>query len=433
MRGNSNTRRPFVSTVWTMASLVLVALLFAACATAQPTPTPVPKSAPAPAAKPTTAAPAASPAAAKPATDKPPLKIGFLMPYTGVYVNMADGGTNGMSLFFEQSGNVAGGRKIEIIKEDTEAKPDVALRKIRKLVEQDKVDLLAGVVASPVALALRDYVDQNKIPLVITNAGANDVVRAKKSRYIVRVSFSNWQWNSAFGPWIYQNLAKEALLTATDNAAGYEQTGGFAETFEKAGGKITDKIWVPMGTNDYGPYVTKIQAANPQLVYAFFPGPDGLNFVKTFQSFGLKGKIKLATSGSTVDDDILQAQGEAAVGILNSHDYAVSYDSPENKKFQADYRGKFNKVPDGYAARGYDGGRVIVEAVNKLQGDTSDKLKLIDAMVGVKFTGPRGPFAIDPETQNVIINGMLREVKMVDGKPDNVVFEVVKAIKDPGK
>ena len=172
---------------------------------------------------------------------------------------------------------------------------------------------------------------------------------------------------------------------------------------------------------------------NPPLVYAFFAGSDGLNFVKQYKEFGLKDNIKLAGSGSTVDDDILQQQGDAAVGIINGMDYALSLDNPENKKFKSDYQTRFKQSPDGYAARGYDAGKVIVEAINKVQGNTSDKLKLIDAMVATKFNGPRGPFAIDPETQNIIMDVYLREVKMVNGKPDNVVFDVVKGVKDPGK
>lgn len=361
------------------------------------------------------------------------LKIGVLLPYSKVYAVLGESITQGMELYFEQVRNEAGGRKIELIKEDEENDAGVSLRKTRKFIESDKVDLMTGVVNSGIALALRDVVHGAKLPFIISNAGANDLTRSKKSPYIFRSSFSNWQPNWAAGEYVFKNVAKKVFLTAPDYAAGKEQMAAFKESFTKAGGTIVGEVYPPLGNNDYAPFLAKIKEAKPEAVYCFYSGSDAVKFVKQFDEYGLKKDIKLAGAGFSFEEDVLPAQGKSALGAISGMHWAYGLETPLNKKFMDDYKKKFNKEANVFSLQGYDTARVIVEAVNAVKGDTADKDKLIKAIAAVKFDSPRGPFSFDPATQNPVIDIYIREVKEVGGALHNVVISTVKNVRDPGQ
>ncbi len=364
---------------------------------------------------------------------KEALKIGVLLPFSKVYAVLGESITQGMELYFEQVKNEAGGRKIELIKEDEENDAQASLRKTRKFIESDKVDLMTGVVNSGVALALRDVIHGAKLPFIISNAGANDLTRAKKSPYIFRSSFSNWQPNWAAGEYVYKNVAKKVYLTAPDYAAGKEQMAAFKESFTKAGGTVLGEVYPPLGNNDYAPFLAKIKEAKPEAVYCFYSGSDAVKFVKQFDEYGLRKTMKLCGAGFSFEEDVLPAQGKSALGAISGMHWAFGLDTPLNKKFLDDYKKKFNKGANVFSLQGYDTARVIVEAVNAVKGDTADKDKLVKAISAVKFDSPRGPFAFDPDTNNVVQDIYIREVKDVSGHLHNVVIATVKNVKDPGK
>ncbi len=165
------------------------------------------------------------------------------------------------------------------------ATPQEALLKARKLVEQDRVDVLTGIVSSANALAVRDLLDSAKVPTLITNAGADDITGAKRSPYIVRVSFSSWQQGAPTGKWAVAQGFKKVVALAPDYAAGYEQLAGFVDTFTQAGGTITDKIFPPLGNSDYAPFLGKIRPSNPDAVWGFFAGADQIKFVQQYSQF----------------------------------------------------------------------------------------------------------------------------------------------------
>src|SRR5690606_30650756 len=247
-----------------------------------------------------------------------PFKVGVLLPYSGVYAALGESMTNAMELYFESIGWQAGGRPIELIKEDTEANPEVGLRRVRKLVEQDEVDILTGVVSSGVLMSIRDYVDEAGVFLISSNAGAVPIATDRKSPYIWLVSYTNAQPPSALGAWWYENVAQEVFLTAPAYQAGYDSTGAFRETFEAAGGRVVGELFPPLGTTDYAPYLTQIREANPASIYAFFAGSDARNFILAYEQYGLKGQIPLAAAGFMFDETTLAAVGEAAVGHYHS-------------------------------------------------------------------------------------------------------------------
>lgn len=426
------SRRQFLKSAAVVTGAAVVSGSFLeACATAPaPTPTPAAKTAPpaTPAGK-----PAATPAAQVQPTSGAPLKIGVLLPYSKVYAVLGESITNGMVLYFEGISNTIAGRKIELIKEDEENDPQVSLRKARKFIEQDKVDIMTGLVSSAVAYAIRDIVHQSKTILIISNAGANDLSRSRKSPYVFRTSFSNWQAPWAMGEWVAKNVSKKVYLTAPDYAAGKEMIAAFKETYIPAGGIVVGEIYPPFPNTDYGPFLAKIAEAKPEATFSFYSGSDAVAFVKQYDEYGLKKTTKLTGAGFMLESDVLPAQGKAAVGGLSALHWANTLDNPENKKFMEAYQKRFNSEANVFAVQGYDTARTIHEALEKVGGNTADVDKLIKAIEGVKFASPRGPFEIDPETHNVIHNEYIREVKEVNGQLSNVVIDTIKNVKDPGK
>ena len=432
MRGMS--RRAFL----TGAFGTSVVLLASACTAAPAAPTATPAAAP----KPTSAPPAAAPptAAAQPTAQQAPaagtagggtLKLGVLLPYSKVYAALGEAITNGMQLYFDQTGNTAGGRKIEIIKEDEENDPGVGLQKMRKMVEQDNVDLTTGIVSSAVLLAVRDYAHDNKVLLLVSNAGAEALSKDRKSPYIFRTSFTNAQPTAPMGEYVFKNVAKKVVTAAADYAAGRESMGGFSTAFKAAGGEIVAEVWPPFPNTDYGPFLEQIRGPRPEAVFCFFAGSDAVNFVRQFDDFGLKKDIKLLGSGFMLEQDTFPAQGNAALGGISGLHYATTLDNAENQKFSDEYQKRFNKPTDVYAVQGYDTARVIVETVNQAQGNTRDKDALVKVIEGISFNSPRGPFKMDPESHAPIQNIYAREVRAQNGQPANFVVATFPNIKDP--
>ena len=363
-----------------------------------------------------------------------PLKVGLVLPYTGVYAVLGESITQGMELVFARENWTVAGRKIEMIKEDDEMKPPVGIRKTEKLIDSDKVDILTGPVHSGILLGMRDKVHATKTILIVSNAGADDISRSKCSRWIFRASFSNWQPNQPMGGWVAKNVAKEVFITAPNYAAGKDQLGAFKETFVPAGGKLIGEDYPKLGETDYAPYLTKIKQSGAKAVYAFFSGTDAVNFVKQFDEFGLKASVKLTGAGFLTEPDVLPAQGKAALGVITGHFYTPLLDNPTNQKFVTEFQAKFGgKMPDGFACQGYDTAEIIVRAVKAVNGNTQDKDKLVDAIARQEFDSPRGRFRFDPKTHNVIQPFIyVREVKEVAGGLNNVVIDRIANVTDPG-
>jgi branched-chain amino acid transport system substrate-binding protein len=363
-----------------------------------------------------------------------PLKIGLVLPYSGVYQVLGESITQGMELVFAREGNKVAGRDVVMIKEDDEMQPPVGIRKTEKLIESDKVDILTGPVHSGILMGMRDKVHNSKTILIVSNAGADAISRERCSKWIFRTSFSNWQPNQPMGGWVAKNVGKEVFITAPNYQAGKDQLNAFKETFIAGGGKLIGEEYPKLGETDYAPLLTKIRQSGAKAVYAFFSGTDAVNFVKQYDQFGLKGQVKLTGAGFLTEPDVLPAQGKAALGIITGHFYTPQLDSPVNKKFVSDFKAKFGgKTPDGFACQGHDTAEVIVRALKTVNGNTQDKDKLVAALEKVQFESPRGWFSFDPKTHNVIQPYIyVREVKEVAGGLDNVPIDRVANVADPG-
>lgn len=361
------------------------------------------------------------------------VKVGGLLPNSGVYASLGQYLTKGMELYFDEIDWKAGGKKIELIKEDSEADPQVALRKTRKLIEQDKIDILTGTVSTAVAYAIRDEVDSKKIPFLVSHAGGNDLTRSKRSDYIWRSSFSSWQIGNAMGAWAYENVGKKIYIAAADYAFGQEVSAAFKEAFVEAGGEIVGEVYPPLGNNDYSSYLTTIGGVEADAVYAFFAGSDAVRFVQQYEQYGLKEKMPLIGSGWLVSEDLRSSQGKAPEGILASTFWDYHLDTEENKKFVKAFEEKYGERPTLEALEGYDAAKVIAETVESLNGDVSDPKAVVDAMAKVEFASPRGPFKFDQETHHVIQNMYITKTNLVGEKTENEVISTIESVRDPGK
>ncbi len=364
-----------------------------------------------------------------------PLKVGVVLPYSGVYAVLGESITQAMELVFARENWTVAGRKIEMIKEDDEMKPPVGIRKTEKLIDSDKVDILTGPVHSGILMGMRDKVHNSKTILIVSNAGADDISRGRCSRWIFRTSFSNWQPCQPMGGWVAKNVSKEVFQVAPNYQAGKDMMAAFRETFLPAGGKVVAEDYPKLGETDYAPYLTKIKQSGAKAVFAFFSGTDAVNFVKQFDQFGLKQTVKLTGAGFLTEPDVLPAQGKSALGIITGHFYTPVLDNPVNKQFVKDFKARYNnKTPDGFATQGYDTAEVIIRALKAVNGNTRDKDKLVDAIAKVEFDSPRGRFRFDPKTHNVIQPFIyVREVREVpEFGLTNVPIDKVADVRDPG-
>lgn len=361
------------------------------------------------------------------------VKIGVLLPFSDIYAVLGENILEGMKMYFDETGNAGGGRKIEIIVEDTEIKPDVAQQKARKLVEQDGVDFLTGVVSSGVLIGLRDYLIETKKLLICSNAGANELSRGLKTPYIWRTSFTNWMMHWPIGAWAAENVGRRAYVTVPDYAAGENAVSAFTHNFETHGGQVVGVQRTPFPTmGDPAPFIAELAQAKPDLIYAWYSGSSAVTFVKAYYDFGLSGQLPLVTSGFTVGEDVRPAEGEAALGIHNSLHWTPRLDNPENQTFLKAYTERTTKEADVYNVQGYDTGRVIVDLLNTVQGDTSNVDRMIEVLGGVSFKSPRGPFALDAHSQAPRQNMYLLQVQEINGALENAVLGNLGEVVDPG-
>jgi len=360
---------------------------------------------------------------------KEKIKVGFILSDSGTFAPLSENIKNGFKLYLEQNGNKLGGREVELIFEDDEANPQVALRKYKKLVGSDNVDFLVGPISSSVVYALRDEVEKDKVILIDANAAANDISWDQKSDYVIRASFSNWQNGSSAGSYIADNIGKNAVVIAPDYPAGQEVASGFKAAFEAAGGKVVKEIYPKLGTNDFATYLTDISQTNPDVVYAFFAGSDGIRFVQQYSDFGLKGKIPLTGPMEFGDLLIVEPAGEAAEGIVSGIIYSPWIDNEENKKFVEGFEKMFNKLPNTFSVQGYDSAQIIDKAIN--EAGSVDSEELVKVLKGISFDSPRGPITIDPKTNNPIQNFYIVENVKKDGKVVPEVIETIESVTMP--
>ena len=331
-----------------------------------------------------------------------------------------------MNLYMEQIGHRAGGRDIAIVEENIGSSVVTLTQETaQKLIDQEKVDIIAGVIDSRVAYSVASHITQREIPFVISNAGADDLTQRRASPLIVRTSFSNSSGSHLLGVWAYEQGFRKAVAMGASNPAGYEHVGGICRTFTNVGGKIVQEIWPPLGTQDFKPFLAQVRQ-DADVIMAFFAGGDALRFVQQYAESGLKGKIAVVGKGFLVDENVLAKEGNAADGIVTESHWSLLLDNPENVQFKAAYTKKFGHPPTVYSEQGYVTGMVIAEALNKTGGQVRGR-EFVRTMRSLELKAPRGAIRFD-EYGAPIQNYCIRKVQTVDGQWQNAIVKTYPAV-----
>ncbi|HYS13747.1 MAG TPA: ABC transporter substrate-binding protein [Burkholderiaceae bacterium] len=366
------------------------------------------------------------------ASAQEPLKIGAVLEVTGPFASIAKQIENGMRLYIARNGDTVAGRKVElIIKDSTGAQPDVAKRLVTELVTRDKVDFVVGFGLTPNAMAAAPVVTEAKVPTIIMNAATSVIV--SKSPYMARVSMTLPQVTMPIAQWAIKNNIKKVYSLVADYGPGLDAEATFKKNFTAGGGEIVGEVRTPLKNPDFGPFIQRIKDAKPEAVFIFLPaGEQGISFMKGYRERGLaEAGIRLIGPGDVVEDDILEAIGDSALGVVTTHHYSAAHDSPLNREYVKAYMERFKIRPNFMSVGGYDGMAVVYEVARKLNGKI-DADKAMEVIKGMKIDSPRGPIQIDPVTRDVVQTVYVRKVEKKDGKLFNIEFDKFENVRDPG-
>ena len=362
------------------------------------------------------------------------VKIGMPLTLSGQFADAASQMLNGAKTYMKMHGDTVAGKKIELITKDVGGPaPDVAKRLSQELVVRDNVDILAGYVLTPNAMAGGDVSAEAKKFMVVMNAATSVVIT--KSPYMIRTSVTLPQVMETFGTWAAtKGGIKQSYTMVTDYGPGHDSENAFQSAFKAAGGTIVGSVRFPVANPDFSAFIQRAKDLNPESIMIFVPGgaqPAALG--KAFAERGVDpNKIKLLGSGETTSEQALKSMGDASLGIITAWHYEYTDKSPKNVAFVKSFNDLNKRNPDFFSIGGYDGMHVIYESLKKTGGKT-DGDSLIAAAKGLKWDSPRGPMSIDPETRDVVQTIYIRKVEKVDGEPQNVAFDKVENVKDPVK
>jgi len=351
------------------------------------------------------------------------IRIGFLTVKSGA---LAAGGKqmeDGLRLFLKERNNMIAGRKVELIVADTAGQPAITKTKTQELVEKDKVDVIIDPLAAFEALAIDDYIRKSETPIISPSAAAEDLTQRKPNPWFVRAVGTSAQANHALGEYAAKQLKyKRIAMIADDFAYGHELSAGFQRTFEENGGKIVQKLWSPLNVADYGTYISQIKP-DVDAVFAGFAGGNGIKFLKQYQEYGLKGKIPVLGTMTTVDEGILKSMGDEALGVVSAGWYSATLDNPNNKKFVAEMNRDYKQDPGYYSVGAYSSALMLEQALKDVKGKIEDKQAFMAALRKVHLTNdPRGNISLDA-LGNPIMDIYIRKVERKNGKLVNAVIK----------
>lgn len=360
-----------------------------------------------------------------------PIKIGLILPMTGQQATTGRQIDAAVKLYLAQNGNMIAGRKVEVILKDDATVPDTTRRLAQELVVQEKVVALAGFGITPAAMATAPIATQSKTPMVVMAAATSAITEA--SPFVVRSSFTLPQASVAIAEWANKNGIKKVVTLVSDYAPGIDAERYFADRMVLNSGTVMEKLRTPLRSPDFAPVLQKVRDAKPDALFVFLPSGQGAAFMKQFAERGLdKAGIRLIGTGDITDDDQLNDMGDVALGVVTAHHYAANHKSAVNQKFVEAFKKANNGMrPNFMAVGGYDGMRIIMEALKVTKGAGGEAL--LNAMKGQVFESPRGQVLIDAQTRDIVHDMYIRKVERVGGELHNVEFDAIKAMKDPGK
>ncbi len=349
------------------------------------------------------------------------VKIGYMATMSGPAASLGVDILDGFKLGIQHAGGKFGGLEVELIVEDDQLKPDVGVQVANKLIEKDKVDFVTGIVFSNVMMAVAKRITDAGVFLISANAGPSPLAGAGCLPNLFTVSWQNDQTHEAMGKYLQDKGIKRLYLMAPNYRAGKDALTGVKRYFH---GEIVDEVYTKINQPDYAAELAQLRAAKPEAVFVFYPGGMGINFVKQYAQAGLKEEIPLYGPAFTFDQTILAAQGDAALGILNSSFWSPDMDNPVNKKFVEDFKTTYGRIPSLFAAQGYDAAQLLDSAIKAVGGNLGDKDNLRAALRKADFRSVRGPFKFN-NNHFPIQNFYIRQVvKNADGVLTNKLIGI---------
>jgi branched-chain amino acid transport system substrate-binding protein len=361
------------------------------------------------------------------------VKIGIILPFSGQFADTGIQLDNGIKLYVKQHGDTVAGKKLEFMRKDTGGvAPDLAKRLAQELVVRDHADILAGFALTPNALAVADISAEAKKFMVVMNAATSIITT--KSPYIARTSTTTPQLNQTLGTWAAKHGVKTAYTMVSDYGPGIDAEGAFHIGFKEAGGEIVGSVRFPVANPDFSAFVQRAKDSNPDAIYVWIPGgaqPAAVGKALTERGID-PSKVKVMGQDSLAFESARKSMGDTALGIITVSDYDSNIDSALNREFVKAYNDEFHRNPDIYSIGGYDGMRLIYEALKKTDGN-ADGDALIAAAKGMSWQSPRGPITIDPETRDIIQTVHIFQTEKVGDQSLNVEIDKVENVKDPVK
>ena len=364
------------------------------------------------------------------------VKIGVINSYSGFVAQAADEMQKGMDLYVkEHEKDLPAGVKLDLIKRDDTSKPDVGKRLAQELIARDHVNLLAGVILSPVAAAVAPLTAEGRVPFVITNAAGVAIPRL--SPYVVRVSFTLWQEGYPIGKWAAQQGWKTAYTSVTDFIAGHDAEAAFTKGFTDGGGKIIGADRFPPANPDFTPFIQRVKDAKPDVAFLWVPAQEqAVAIMKAVKDLGLReAGINITSTQDLLPDEQLPIIGDAAIGLVTSGNYSVDAKRPANTAFLAAWKRAYGDkaIADFFSVDGWDGMAMIFDLIKATNGDFTTDQAMAFFKTWKGPNSPRGPIAIDPATRDIVQNIYIRKVEKIDGKLADVEIQTIPMVKDPWK
>jgi branched-chain amino acid transport system substrate-binding protein len=349
------------------------------------------------------------------------VRIGLIQTLSGPAATLGQQARDGFNLSVKELGGKLGGRDAEVIVVDDELKPDIAVTKVKGLLDRDKVDFVVGPIFSNVLLAIHKPALDGGAILISANAGPSSYAGKECHPNFFVTSYQNDQVHEVLGKVAQNRGYKKVYLLAPNYQAGRDSMAGFKRHFK---GEVVEESYVPLNNLDFQSELAKIAAAQPDALFTFMPGGMGVNLVKQYRAAGLADRIPFL-SAFTVDESTLPAQQDAAVGLFGGMTWAPDMDNPQNRKFIADYEKTYNAVPGSYAMQAYDAAALIASALKTTQGKTSDKAALREALKKADFKSLRGDFKFGVNNFPIQDFYLVKAAKRPDGKFQTEIVEKV--------
>ena len=337
------------------------------------------------------------------------LSIGFVAPTTGIFAQVGKDMVNGFEMYLAEHGNKLGGMNVKFIVEDDQAKPDLGVTKVKKLILSDKVQMFIGGVLASTGYALAPLSTELKTVYIPSIPAADDLTQRQADKYplLIRTGWSSSQPTHPMGQWACDQGYKKITIVAADYAFGYEQAGGFQKAFEDCGGKIIQKIWPPLGNKDFGPFIPTIKP-DADAVFSLMVGPMSAQFPKQLRASGYKKPI--VGGGTSYDEFALPFMGDEVIGDVSSLQYSAALETPKNEAFVKAYRAKYGKVPSYFSESNYTTAQLIDETIKKSGGKWPGPEAFVKTMASLKVDAPRGPVSFD-DMRNPIQNIYIKKVE----------------------